>query len=166
VAAVAAPIQSVVPWYDSPPWPGNQPDNLFDNPSDNPEHDRANHCPPSVRLLLRQARQGLLNAEYAARPVDRYAQAHLAALRAAAAVLAARARPRRRAQPTSAWTLLARVAPELAEWSAFFAATSATRQAAEAGVDRLVTARTADDLVRQVGEFLTLASHVAARTLR
>jgi SAV_6107-like HEPN len=74
--------------------------------------------------------------------------------------------PPPRAQPTSAWTLLARVAPELAEWSAFFAATSATRQAAEAGAHRLVTARAADDLVRQASEFLILASHAAARTFR
>lgn len=166
MAAVAAPTPSVVPRYDNPPWPDNQSANQSANPSDNREHHRADPCPPSVRLLLRQARQGLLDAEYAARPVDRYAQAHLAALRAAAAVLAARARPRRRAQSTSAWTLLTRIAPELAEWSAFFAATSATRQAAEAGVHRLVTARAADDLVRQAGEFLALASHAAARTFR
>ncbi|MGH3993714.1 MAG: SAV_6107 family HEPN domain-containing protein, partial [Pseudonocardiaceae bacterium] len=44
----------------------------------------------------------------------------------------------------------------LAEWSAFFAATSATRTAAEAGVSRLVSTRDADDLVRQAGEFLSL----------
>ncbi|MGH4012570.1 MAG: SAV_6107 family HEPN domain-containing protein [Pseudonocardiaceae bacterium] len=112
--------------------------------------------PPTAGTLLDQARQGLLDAEYASRPVDRYAQAHLAALRAAAAVLAARARPRRRARPTSVWVLLPTVAPELAEWSAFFAATSATRTAAEAGVSRLVSTRDADDLVRQAGEFLSL----------
>ncbi len=129
-----------------------------------PKYERRSYRLPSVRTLFEQARQGLLDAEYAARPVDRYAQAHLAALRAAAAVLAARARPRNRAQPTSAWTLLATVAPELAEWSAFFAASSATRAAAEAGVHRLVTARDADDLVRQAGEFLALASHTVART--
>jgi hypothetical protein len=117
-----------------------------------------------VRILLEQARQGLLDAEYAARPVDRYAQAHLAALRAAAAVLAARTRPRRRARPTSAWVLLPAVAPELAEWSAFFAATSATRAAAEAGVHRLVTARDADDLVRQAGEFLAHVQRVLSGT--
>jgi hypothetical protein len=29
-----------------------------------------------------------------------------------------------------------------------------------------VTAREADDLVRQAGEFLTLAGHAAARTVR
>jgi hypothetical protein len=98
--------------------------------------------------------------------VERYAQAHLAALRAAAAVLAARTQPRRRAQPTSAWTLLTTVAPELAEWSAFFAATSATRAAAQAGVHRLVTNREADDMVRQAGQFLILARGSATRTFR
>lgn len=118
-------------------------------------------CPssPAAGALVEQARQGLLDAECVTRPVDRYAQAHLAALRAAAAVLAARARPRRRTRPTSAWVLLAAVAPEFAEWSAFFTAASATRAAAEAGVHRLVTARDADDLIRQVSEFLSLVEH-------
>lgn len=125
-----------------------------------PEH------PFAVQTLFAQAQQGLLDAEYAAHSVERYALAHLAALRAAAAVLAARARPRRRSRPTSAWVLLAMVAPELAEWSAFFAATSTTRSAAEAGVHRLVTSRDADDLVRQAGEFLTLAQHAASRILK
>jgi HEPN superfamily protein len=64
------------------------------------------------------------------------------------------------------WVLLATVAPELAEWSAFFAATAATRSAVEAGVRRLVTSRDADDLVRQAGEFLTLAEHAASRGSR
>jgi hypothetical protein len=122
--------------------------------------------PSAAGALFEQARRALLDAEYSAHPVDRYAQAHLAALRAAAAVLAARARPRRRSRPTSAWVLLATVAPELAEWSAYFATTSATRSAAEAGVRRLVTTRDADDLVRQAGEFLTLAQHAASGTSR
>lgn len=123
-------------------------------------------CPPSVRLLLGQARQGLCDAEYTPDPVERFLQAYLAALRAAAAVLALRAQPRRRTRPTSVWVLLAPLAPELAEWSAFFAATSATRAAVKAGVPRLVTARQADDLVRQAGTFLGLAEHIVARTLR
>jgi hypothetical protein len=117
-------------------------------------------------MLFEQARQALLDAEYAAHPVDRYAQAQLAALRAASAVLAARARPRRRSRPASAWALLSTAAPELAEWSAYFAATSATRSAAEAGVRRLVTTRDADDLVRHAGEFLAVAQHTAAGTSR
>lgn len=149
--AVAPLTTALVPRYDLPKRHG-------------PKYERRGYPLPGVRILLEQARQGLLDAEYAAHPVDRYAQAHLAALRAAAAVLAARARPRNHAQPTSAWALLATVAPELAEWSVFFAASSATRAAAEAGVHRLVTARDADDLVRQTGEFLALARHAVART--
>ncbi|MGH3709913.1 MAG: SAV_6107 family HEPN domain-containing protein, partial [Pseudonocardiaceae bacterium] len=133
---------------------------------DRPKHDGTSHCPSSVRILFEQARQGLLDAEYAERPLDRYAQAHRAALRAAAAVLAAQTLPRRRRRPTSAWVLLATVAPELAEWSRLFAASSATRAAAEAGVAHLVTARDADDLVRQAVEFLPLAWQAAARTSR
>ncbi|MGH4011804.1 MAG: SAV_6107 family HEPN domain-containing protein [Pseudonocardiaceae bacterium] len=124
------------------------------------------HHPFAVRTLLDQARRGLLDAEYAAHPVDRYTLAHLAALRGAAAVLAARAQPRRRSRPTSAWVLLATVAPELAEWSAYFAATSATRSAAQAGIRHLVTTRDADDLVRQAGAFLILAQHAASRSAR
>ena len=123
-------------------------------------------CSPNTCALLDQARQGLLDAEYATHPVERYAQAYLAALRAAAAVLAVRTRPRRRAQPTSAWTVLTTVAPELAEWSAFFAAASATRAAAQAGVRHLVTNRDADDMVRQAGQFLILARRSAMRTFR
>lgn len=120
----------------------------------------------SARALLEQARQGLVDAECAPRPVDRYARAHLAALRGAAAVLAARTRPRRRGKPTSAWNLLAAVAPELAEWADFFAATSGTRAAAEAGVIRLVTVRDADDMVRQTAQFLTIAEHLVSGSAR
>ncbi|MGH3941380.1 MAG: SAV_6107 family HEPN domain-containing protein [Pseudonocardiaceae bacterium] len=131
------------------------PSNRWDGPAD-----------PAVRALMEQARQLLLAAECAAHPVDRYSQAHVAALRAASAVLAARARPRRRTRPTSAWVLLSAVAPEFAEWSAFFTATSATRAAAEAGVHRLVTTRDADDLVRQAGEFLSLVERAVSGTSR
>lgn len=116
--------------------------------------------------LLEQARQGLIDAECAPDPADRYVGAHLAALRAAAAVLAARARPRVRSRPTSAWTLLAGVAPELAEWASFFAAGSATRIATQAGITRLVTTRDADDLVRQVGQFLVLVEQTICGTGR
>jgi hypothetical protein len=88
-------------------------------------------------------------------PKERFAAAHLAALRGAAAVLAARARPRRLAHG-NAWDLLARIAPELAEWSAFFAAGARRRQAIVAGVDVAVSSREADDMVRAAAEFLEL----------
>ena len=115
--------------------------------------------------LLRLARSGLLEAAGAAMPGERYAAAHLAALRTAAAVLACRARPTaraRRSRPTSAWVLLAAVAPELGEWAAFFAAGARKRSAAEAGLPGAVTAREADDLVRDAEQFLLLVETTLA----
>lgn len=116
--------------------------------------------PPSAAALglLRQAAFGLAEAERLADPSRRYAEAHLAALRAGAAVLAVRAQPtRRRRGGRSVWQLVSVVAPELSEWAAFFAACSATRAAAEAGITRLVTERAADDLVRQAGQFIEIS---------
>src|SRR3954452_17550086 len=88
----------------------------------------------------------------------RYAHAHVAALRATAALLAARATPtvstRRARQQKNAWVLLAELAPELAEWATFFSAGAAKRAAAEAGSQRAVTEREADDLVRDADRFL------------
>jgi len=117
--------------------------------------------PQAARDLLADASRGLGRAIRATDSADRYAAAHLAALRAAAAVLAARARPVR-GRRGSAWELIAKVAPEFSEWAAFFAAGSAKRQAAEAGLHRLVTAREADDMVRQVGAFLDLVEDTLA----
>jgi hypothetical protein len=111
--------------------------------------------PQAARDLLADASRGLGRACDAADPADRYAIAHLAALRAAAAVLAARARPTR-GRRGSVWTLMTQVAPEFAEWAAFFAAGSAKRQAVQAGLPAGVSPREADDLVRQVAVFLAL----------
>ncbi|SHF39624.1 SAV_6107 family HEPN domain-containing protein [Streptoalloteichus hindustanus] len=114
--------------------------------------------PPAALALLAQARRGLAEAGSAARDADRYTTAHLAALRAAAAVLATRARPLAEGRkPTSVWKLLTSVAPELREWAAFFAAGARTRSLVQAGVTRLVSPRDADDMVRQVGQFVDLA---------
>ncbi len=109
----------------------------------------------AARDLLADAGRGLGRAIRADQPTDRYAAAHLAALRGAAAVLATKARPGR-ARQASAWDLLAKLAPEFAEWAAFFAAGSAKRQAAEAGITRFVSPREADDMVRQCAAFLDL----------
>lgn len=117
--------------------------------------------------LLRLARHGLLEAAGATTAAERYAAAHLAALRAAAAVLACRARPAgpvRRSRPTSAWVLLGAVAPELAEWAEFFAAGARKRAAAEAGVTGAVSAREADDLLREAEQFLLLVECALGRS--
>jgi hypothetical protein len=109
--------------------------------------------------LLRQAADGLAEAHRAEDPLHRYPAAYLAALRAGAAVLAVRARPQpRRGATRNVWELLAEVAPELAEWAAFFSACSATRAAAEAGIARLVGQRDADDMLRQAEQFVGLVT--------
>ncbi|WP_086754130.1 SAV_6107 family HEPN domain-containing protein, partial [Streptomyces scabiei] len=88
-------------------------------------------APPAALDLLAQARSGLDEASGHRMPNERYATAHLAALRTAAAVLAARGRPeltpRRRAKIRSAWEVLPEIAPELAEWSVLFASGAARR---------------------------------------
>ena len=90
---------------------------------------------------------------------DRYLAAHLTALRVVAIVLTHRTRSgmaRPSGRPRNAWRMLAEVAPELAEWAAFFAATQAKRDAVRAGATSIVSAREADDLVRDVEAFLRL----------
>ncbi len=111
--------------------------------------------------LLAIARQGLAEAMRTRSDGLRYATAHLAALRAAAAVLAARARPepRRRNRLTNVWVLLAGVAPELSEWAAVFSAGAAKRAAAEAGIPRAVTTEEADNLVRLADQFVEVAAN-------
>jgi hypothetical protein len=110
--------------------------------------------PRSADDLLMSARRSLTEASIAPTAGERYAAAHLAALRAAAAVLAARSRPSsRRSRVLSVWVVLPQVAPELGEWSAFFAAGARKRAAAEAGLD-IVSHREADDLVRDADTFL------------
>ena len=115
---------------------------------------------PAAAQLLGQASRALAEAEACTDdPRRRYATAHLSALRAAAAVLAARTRPEGgRRRPRSAWDLLERIAPELGEWAGFFAAGAGKRAAAEAGLSSAVTEREADDLVRDAGAFLSVVA--------
>jgi hypothetical protein len=114
--------------------------------------------PATTHSYLARAAESLSEAIAATDVPSRYACAHVAALRAAAALLAARAHPapaRRRPQK-NAWVLLIEVAPELEEWARFFAAGAAKRAAAEAGSTRAVTEREADDLVRDADRFLAV----------
>ncbi|HSA49912.1 MAG TPA: SAV_6107 family HEPN domain-containing protein [Yinghuangia sp.] len=118
-------------------------------------------APPGALDLLAHARRTLAESAEATAPNERYAAAHLAALRTAAAVLAARARPEeekpgRRRPPRSAWHLLPQVAPELTEWAGYFASGASKRARAEAGLPNAATAREADDLMRDVEVFMRL----------
>ncbi|GAB3436518.1 hypothetical protein GCM10027517_06730 [Phycicoccus ginsengisoli] len=106
------------------------------------------HAVASALDLLDRSRHSLLEACHSRDIAQRHRQAQLAALRAAAAVVAARTSPGGPAGPRSLWELVPSVAPELAEWAGFFELV-----AARPGPH---TAREADDLLRQSETFLEL----------
>ena len=124
--------------------------------------------PAATHSYLARAALSLREAMTTADIPQRYACAHVAALRATAALLAARAAPvqapRRGRQQKNAWVLLAEIAPELSEWASFFAAGAAKRAAAESGSRRAVTEREADDLVRDADRFLGLVEESLGMT--
>jgi hypothetical protein len=131
-------------------------------------------APPAALDLLARARSGLDEAATLDQPNERYATAHLAALRTAAAVLAARGRPetgalrRHGASPRrsrgggirSAWEVLPEIAPELSEWSLLFASGAERRARAEAGIRGAASHREADDLLRDTAMFLRLVERM------
>lgn len=125
---------------------------------------RKDTAPPAALDLLAQARTGLDEAATLDTPNERYATAHLAALRTAAAVLAVRGRPettpQRRRRIRSAWEVLPEIAPELTEWSALFAAGATRRARAEAGIQGAAGSRDADDLLRDAAMFLRLVERL------
>ena len=144
--------------------PGGGPDSQPDEgPDDQPDEDSEENdmsmptllrppVPTAAEMLLTRSREDLLQAALARSAAERFVTAHLAALRAAAAVLATRARPTPRGGPRSVWEVLPRIAPEMGEWAAFFAATASRRAAVEAGRET-VTPRVADDLLRDADTF-------------
>lgn len=105
--------------------------------------------------LLQRADRLLMDAAGEDDPGERFLAAYLAALRGAAAVLAATEATRpARERSRNAWVLMSRAAPEFVMWSDYFADHSATRAALEAGITREVTDAQADDFYSRVGAFL------------
>ncbi|WP_180927637.1 SAV_6107 family HEPN domain-containing protein [Streptomyces sp. AJS327] len=121
-------------------------------------------APPAARELLAQAQHGLDEAAAMETSNERYALAHLAALRTAAAVLAVRGRPettpRGRRRIRSAWSVLPEAAPELAEWSALFASGAQRRARAEAGIQGAADWPEADELLGAAEMFLRLVERM------
>lgn len=103
--------------------------------------------------LLRTAVIALDDAYQAVSPEQRYVAAHVAALRAGAALLAMRAKPTRSSRIRSVWQMVPAIAPELGEWCAYFDAIGRRRVFVEIGREH-VTKRQADDLVRDAETFL------------
>jgi hypothetical protein len=100
--------------------------------------------------MLSQARELLVAADVAEDTHDRFRHSLAAARYSAVGVLSGRG-----ADPLcggDVWRRLPLVAPELAEWAAFFAAAAAKQRAADQGVCQL-SAREADDLFRDAQTF-------------
>lgn len=112
-------------------------------------------APVSVEALALLARSDaeLLAAQFAPEASDRFVHAHLAAIRAAAAVLAVRGRPRRRSAAHTVWEMLRHVSPELETWAAYFAGAAALRSRIEAGRQDLVTDARAEAALAAAEDF-------------
>lgn len=127
--------------------------------------------PATTHVYLMRAAESLAEAIAEGDPATRYACAHVAALRSAAAWLAARAKPGPTNRRTrNAWVLLAQTSSEMAAWAAFFSSGAAKRAAAEAGSASAVTREEADALIGAADAFLAaveeslgLTVHVPAR---
>ena len=115
--------------------------------------------------LLRLARTGLVEAAEEANRAQRFATAHVAALRAASAVIVAYSHPavgRRRGRPPTVWELLPAVAPELASWASRFGSVAAKKSAAQAGISHVVSVEEADELLRDAERFVALVELMLA----
>lgn len=122
--------------------------------------------------LLSRSQASLDQACHATVARERYLQAHLAALRAAAALVGSRAErgPRDPRDPHSPhdgsgvptrrglWTALAVAFPELGEWASYFAATGRRSRRVVRGEPTPISPRDADDLVRAAQTFLALVT--------
>ncbi len=118
---------------------------------------------PSALALLESARHGLADAGDTPDPGGKYVAAHLAALRAAAAVVTAKAEPgqgRRRSAPRSVWELLPRVEPDAGRVGRVLRRRGREAGRRRGGLSRAVSASEADDLLRDAEIFLSLAESV------
>jgi len=130
--------------------------------------------PARVLDLLARADAELLAAQFSSEPWEQLSHAHLAALRAGAAVVASRGAPSGRRAPRTVWSMLGAVAPELGSWSTYFAEAASLRSAVDAGRFELVGPERAEEAVCAAEDFVDAArvlvpggaDAVAGRTLR
>jgi hypothetical protein len=104
--------------------------------------------------LLERADAELVAAQFSSEPWEQFTHAHLAALRAGAAVLAVRQPLSGRRAPRTVWELLDSVAPELGRWSSYFAGGAGLRAAVDAGRFDAVSAARAEQVLCHAEDFL------------
>ena len=115
---------------------------------------------PSALTLLESAHQKLAAGERDSSAASRYASARLAALRAAAAVVAAKPDAgilERRKRPRNIWELLPRAEPAFTGWAAHFAAVARAYRPARWRRVRAVSHRQADRMLCDAQAFVSLA---------
>lgn len=110
--------------------------------------------PGRVRQLLARADAELVAAQFSAEPWEQFSHAHLAAVRGAAAVVAAQGAPTGRSAPRTVWGQLGSVAPALSRWAAVFADAAPLRAGVEAGRFDLVTAARAEEALVEAEDFV------------
>ena len=93
-------------------------------------------------------------AQFSSEPWEQFTHAHLAAMRAGAAVLAERRPQSGRRAPRTVWDLLDSVAPELGRWASYFAGGASLRAAVDAGRFDVVTAARAEEVLCHAEDFL------------
>ncbi len=103
--------------------------------------------------LLARSDAELVAATLASDAGETLVHAHLAALRAGAALVQARGRPGGRPAPRTVWDMVAVLAPHLTGWASFFADNAAARAAVEAGRGHVVTAERADQTLAAAEDF-------------
>ena len=113
--------------------------------------------PARVLDLLGRSDAELVAAQLSSEPWEQLSHAHLAALRAGAAVVAARGTPSGRRAPRTVWSMLGVVAPELGSWSTYFAEAAALRAAVDAGRFELVSPARAEEAVCAAEDFVDAA---------
>lgn len=106
--------------------------------------------------LLARADAELVAAQFSSEPWEQFTHAHLAALRAGAAVLAERQPLAGRRAPRTVWELLDAVAPELGRWSGYFAGGAGLRAAVDAGRFDAVSAERAEQVLCHAEDFLDI----------
>ena len=103
--------------------------------------------------LLARSDAELVAATLASDAGEILVHAHLAALRAGAALVQARGRPGGRPAPRSVWDMVGVLAPGLARWASFFADNAATRAAVESGRGHVVAPERAEQTLAAAEDF-------------
>lgn len=109
-----------------------------------------------IEALLSRSDAEVVAARLSQDPAERYLHAHLAALRAGAALVERSSTLRRRGAPRTVWDLVADARPGLAQWAGWFAAAAPRRAAIESGRWETVEDAEADAHVAAAEQFQDL----------